>query len=187
MTKNTQLTPLGLAALASLAERPMHPYEMYQLLISRSEDRLIKVRPGTLYHAIGRLEQAGLVEAVGTDRDGNRPERTTYCIRPAGRAALEHRVKDLLAEPVNEYPSFPLAVAEAHNLPADVVVELLTRRLASLQEELDSLAAGIESLEKRSVAAKYWIDLLYQRTVLAAEMQWITELCADLESGAMAW
>ncbi|BAS16724.1 transcriptional regulator protein [Arthrobacter sp. Hiyo8] len=45
------LTPLGVAALALLVEAPMHPYEMYQLLMARHEDRLVKVRPGTLYHA----------------------------------------------------------------------------------------------------------------------------------------
>ena len=43
-----ELTPLGLAALALLAERPMHPYEMYQTLVHRREDRNVKVRPGSL-------------------------------------------------------------------------------------------------------------------------------------------
>ena len=129
MARATPLTPLGVAALSLLVEEPMHPYEMYQLLMARHEDRLVKVRPGTLYHAVGRLEEHGLVDATGTDREGNRPERTTYTISAAGREALTQRLQDMLANPVNEYPSFPLAVAEAYNLPADVVVELLDRRL----------------------------------------------------------
>ena len=88
MARATALTPLGVAALSLLVEEPMHPYEMYQLLIARHEDRLVKVRPGTLYHAVGRLEEQGLVTATGTDREGNRPERTTYTISAAGREAL---------------------------------------------------------------------------------------------------
>ena len=49
MPRISDLTPLGVASLALLAEEPMHPYEMYQLLMARHEDRLVKVRPGTLY------------------------------------------------------------------------------------------------------------------------------------------
>lgn len=116
--RSAPLTPLGISALSLLVEEPMHPYEMYQPLMARHEDRLVKVRPGTLYQAVGRLAERGLVETAGIDREGNRPERTTYRITPAGREALTERLQDMLAQPVNEYPTFPLAVAEAYNLPA---------------------------------------------------------------------
>lgn len=53
VAKVAELTPLGVASLALLAEEPRHPYEMYQVLMARHEDRLVKVRPGTLYHAVG--------------------------------------------------------------------------------------------------------------------------------------
>ena len=56
-----ELMPLGIAALALLTERPMHPYEMYQILLLRKEDRIVKVRPGSLYHAVNKLEEGGLV------------------------------------------------------------------------------------------------------------------------------
>jgi len=38
-------TSLGISVLALLAERPMHPYEMYRLLLDRHEDR----RDGTIF------------------------------------------------------------------------------------------------------------------------------------------
>ena len=76
------LSPMAIAALGLLAERPMHPYEMYQLLLEREEDRVLKVRPGTLYHAVDRLARDGLVRPLHTEREGNRPERTTYAVTP---------------------------------------------------------------------------------------------------------
>ena len=86
MARATALTPLGVAALSLLVEEPMHPYEMYQLLIARHEDRLVKVRPGTLYHAVGRLEDQGLVTATGTDREATvRSAPPTRSRRPAGK------------------------------------------------------------------------------------------------------
>ncbi|WFR72123.1 PadR family transcriptional regulator [Prescottella defluvii] len=98
-------TPLGISVLALSFERPMHPYEMCQLLVARRKDRIVKVRPGSLYHAVERLERDGLVEVVGTDRQGNRPERTTYEITVAGRRAVRERVAEIVAAPVPSTPS----------------------------------------------------------------------------------
>ena len=187
MTRTAPLTPLGVAALSLLVEEPMHPYEMYQLLMARHEDRLLKVRPGTLYHAVGRLEEQGLVAAAGTDREGNRPERTTYEISEAGRDALTHRIQDMLSSPVNEYPAFPLAVSEAYNLPAGVVTELLNRRLKGLTEQLEFLSAGEDRLRTKGVERKYWIDMDYQQVMLAAEIGWIRDLQDRLHSGQLPW
>ncbi|MCZ2402121.1 helix-turn-helix transcriptional regulator [Paenarthrobacter sp. Z7-10] len=183
----TQLTPLGVASLALLAERPMHPYEMYQLLMARSEDRLLKVRPGTLYHAVGRLSEHGLVDAVGTDREGNRPERTTYEISQAGRRALTSRLEDMLAVPANEYPEFPLAIAEAHNLPRGQVLELLDRRLEALVVRLLDLEHGERVVTGRRIEKKYWIDLCYQQTLLRADIGWIRSFQEDLRTGRIGW
>jgi len=165
----------------------MHPYEMYQLLIARHEDRLVKVRPGTLYHAVGRLEDRGLVTATGTDRGGNRPERTTYTISAAGREAFTTWLQDMLAAPVNEYPAFPLAISEAYNLPAGVVVELLDRRLQALEEHLGFLVSSEELLAKKGVERKYWIDVQFQLSTLRAEIAWIRSLQDQLRSGELPW
>ncbi|MDQ0819926.1 DNA-binding PadR family transcriptional regulator [Arthrobacter sp. V4I6] len=181
------LTPLGIAVLSLLAERPMHPYEMYQLLMARHEDRLVKVRPGTLNHAVGRLEEQGLVAATGTDREGNRPERTTYAISAAGREALTERLQGMLATPVNEYPAFPLAVSEAYNLPAGVVIDLLDQRLNELEGQLKLLFDAEERVRGRGLDRKYWIDMQYQQTMLNAEIGWIRSLQEQLGSGQLPW
>lgn len=187
MSRITQLTPLGISALGLLVERPMHPYEMYQVLMQRHEDRVVKVRPGTLYHTVGRLAAASMVEPLSTERDGNRPERTTYAILPLGRVALENRIKDLLSTPFNEYPSFPQALGEAHNLPADVVVELLTQRQATLKASLAELDAGVAKAGVKGVEPRFLIDTAYQQVLLKAEIRWLDGLCTDIASGAIAW
>ncbi|WP_245413346.1 PadR family transcriptional regulator [Arthrobacter celericrescens] len=111
----------------------------------------MKVRPGTLYHAVGRLEADGLLEATGTDRDGRRPERTTYRTTDEGNAALAQRLAGMLSDAVNEYPVFPHAIAGAHNLPSDVVLELLDTRLGALEEQLAFLARDHEAAFAKGV------------------------------------
>ncbi|MCG2624184.1 PadR family transcriptional regulator [Arthrobacter sp. I2-34] len=181
------LTPLGLSALALLAERPMHPYEMYQLLVERNQERVVKVRPGSLYHTVGRLAGQGFLRATGTQRAGNRPERTTYEITAAGRALLDEQLRTLLAVPANEYPRFPQALSEAHNLSRDTVVELCSRRLDRLRAEAEDFDAGIAGVEAAGIDAKYWIEMRYQQAMLAAETEWLEAFLADLASGRLAW
>jgi len=187
MAARAEVTPLGIAALALLAERPMHPYEMYQLLIQRAEDRIVKVRPGSLYHTVGRLERDGLVRSTGTEREGNRPERTTYEITEAGQLSLTERVADMLATPVNEFPGFPLAIAEAHNLPKETVLELLERRLVRLRAEAEYLSGGAVEVKSKTVEKKYWLDIRYLQAMNRAEIEWITTLVGEIRSGDVGW
>lgn len=181
------ITPLGVAALGLLDERPMHPYEMFQLMLQRAEDRLVKVRPGSLYHAVDRLARDGLVAPVGTERSGNRPERTVYEITEAGRLALGDRVAELLGEAVNEYPVFPLAVAEAHNLPADTVAALLRRRLEQQEAVIRSYESGLHSVRARGVPRRYWIDAELSLALLRAETDWIRSFLDELTTGSLDW
>jgi DNA-binding PadR family transcriptional regulator len=172
------ITPLAIATLALLVERPMHPYEMYQTLIQRAEDRIVKVRPGSLYHTVDRLTERGLVRATGTQREGNRPERTTYEITESGQMTLTGRVAEMLATPVNEYPEFPLAIGEAHNLPRATVLDLLGRRLVRLRADLEFLSTGLIDVKQKKVERKFWLDITYQKAMLEAEIAWISGLVA---------
>jgi DNA-binding PadR family transcriptional regulator len=181
------LNPLAVAALALLAERPMHPYELYQLMRQRRDDRLVKVRPGSLYHTIDRLTRAGFAEAVGTNREGNRPERTTYRVTDAGRAALASRLTSMLAAPAEEYPEFPLALSQAHHLPAEDVVRLLAERRDALRVRAAELDSGADGLAKRDIPEKFWIDLDHERAILRAHLDWLERLLERITTGRLDW
>jgi DNA-binding PadR family transcriptional regulator len=182
-----QLSPLAVAALALLVEGPMHPYEMYQEMLKRRDDRLVKVRPGSLYHTIDRLARHGLAAVVGTDREGNRPERTTYRVTDAGRQVLQQRLTAMLREPADEYPEFPLALSQAHNLPPDEAVRLLETRIAAMRENLEALGLSAEHVAARNIPEKFWIEVGYQRAVLRAELDWLEQLLERITTGRLDW
>lgn len=183
----SKLTPLAMAAIALLTERPMHPYEMYQLLLERRDDWIVKVRAGSLYHTVERLHRDGFVAVVGTDRAGNRPERTTYEMTPQGRTALREAVTEMLRVPVNEYPRFPFALSEAHNLPLDDVIELLTERRDALEAEVAALGTVIATAQERHVNEAYWFVADYLRTRQGAELAWIDRLLERLRTKDLPW
>lgn len=178
------LTPLAVTILGLLNERTMHPYEMYQLADTR-RGRLVKIRLGSLYHTVNRLEAERLVRTTGTDRAGNRPERTMYEITDSGRDALGRRVSDMLAAPAREYPQFPLALAEAHNLESGAVVDLLRERLGRLDQEIDELVASADGNE--APPRIFNLGNEYLLTVARAERDWLRALVSDIDSGTLSW
>lgn len=181
------MTPLAIAVLALLDERPMHPYEMYQLLLARREDMLVKVRPGSLYHAVARLAEDAMVRAEGTERAGNRPERTTYRITEDGRDALRERIAEWLRAPAAEYPIFRLALAEAHSLPAEEVVALLDERVGHLGVTLAAVDAMLDWTRAKGMPRRYHLHLDYIRATTQAELAWIERFAAELGSGTVEW
>nr|WP_277350828.1 PadR family transcriptional regulator [Rhodococcus sp. HNM0569] len=180
------MTPLGVTVLGLLVERPMHPYEMVQLATAR-RDHLVKVRPGSLYHTVTRLQGGGFVRECGTDRAGNRPERTVYEITEAGRTAFHERVADILAAPAREYLQFPLALAEAHNLDVDTVAGLLGERIAAREHELGALDDRLRAARDGGVPDLFTLGARYQQTLARAEVEWLRTLVVDIRAGAIPW
>lgn len=181
------LTPLAISVLALLKERPMHAYEMYQLLISRQNDRVVKVRPGSLYHTVERLAGQNHVRAIGTERAGNRPERTTYELTAEGSEALTRRVESGIEKYVYEYPLFPVVLSEAHNLDTDDAVLRFRRRVEDLERWLADLDTAIAAARTAEVHEPYWLGGAYIRSQIAAEHDWLTTIIERIESKDLEW
>ena len=76
--------------LASLAGGPKHGY---LLATDIAEFAGAELRPGTLYGAITRLEERGLIAPTGSRGDDDR--RRTYEITAEGRRVLEEAVRSM--------------------------------------------------------------------------------------------
>ncbi|VXB45952.1 Transcriptional regulator PadR-like family protein [Microbacterium sp. 8M] len=186
MVKDPALTPLGVMVLALLREGDMHPYEMARLLRARRDDRIVPISAGTLYHTVARLHGQGLLEEVGVDREGNRPERTTYAVTPAGTEAVREWVRRELGGSRRRTP-FRVALAEAHNLERDEVVELLTQRLELLRHELETLSAALDGAATRAVPEQYLLEVLRHRLLLQADVDWLGDLIPRIASPEFSW
>lgn len=182
-----QLTPLAVMLLALLAEREMHPYEMFQTLVERGEDRLVKVRPGSLYHTVERLAEAELIRTTGIDRAGNRPERTRYALTEAGLRRLQARVTEMLRAPVNEYPQFLIALDEAHNLPREQVIDLLSEYAAALATDLAEITEALDGAGVSAVPEVYWLSWKYLLHTKQAELDWVGSLIERIKSKDLEW
>ncbi|QRP45941.1 PadR family transcriptional regulator [Amycolatopsis sp. FDAARGOS 1241] len=175
---------LGLAVLSALLERPMHPYEMASVLRERGKDADLKIKWGSLYTVVGNLEKHGFVAAVGSVRDGGRPERTIYRLTEAGRAELEDWVAELLGEPDLEPTKFRAGLSIMASLGPDEVVALLATRLAALDERIAQRSVALEAAQAQ-VPRLFLVEGEYELALLRAEAEWVRGLRHDLTSGAL--
>ncbi|AHH95909.1 PadR family transcriptional regulator [Kutzneria albida] len=182
-----KLTPLALAVLELLAERPMHPYEIAQLMRERQMDRRVKVKAGSLYHTVERLHGQELIEVVDTQRDGRRPERTVYGMTEAGRAALVARASEIIGSVAEEYPEFTSGLGVVNDLDREQALTQLRRREQVLVEQssVDELINA--ELTGKALPPIYWLDFQYVRDLRAFELAWTRRLIEDIDSGRLRW
>jgi DNA-binding PadR family transcriptional regulator len=179
-------SPLALAVLSLLHAAPLHPYAMQRLLKEWGKDAVVNVgQRANLYKTIRRLDDAGLIAVLQTERDQQYPERTVYELTDAGSKATLDWLTAMLARPRNEFPQFPAALSFIMLLaPADAAT-VLSERAAALRAQL--ALADANPLASTGLPRAVTMDDEYQRTLLAAELGWLDGVVADLRSGALSW
>ena len=87
------LTPMEFEILLSLGQGARHGYAIIQDIGERSGG-ILTVRPGTLYRAVARLLEAGIVAEVDGNRHGD-DRRRYYAIPAAGRRLADIEARRL--------------------------------------------------------------------------------------------
>ena len=181
-----QLTPVAIMALALLREDDMHPYEMIRLLRYRRDDRMVPLTNGTFYHTITRLQRAGYIDEAGVDRDGNRPERKTYTLLPAGAEAVLGWLRSELPR-IDRPIEFRVALAEAHNLERDEVIALLRERATLLAAEYATHEQGLRAARDQQVPEQFLLEVERQRELLQTESRWLEKTIDRLSDPQLPW
>lgn len=175
---------LALAVLCYLMQRPMHPYELGRTLKENGDARSIKFNHGSLYMVVDQLARAGFVAEVETVREGQRPERTVYALTDAGRAELYDWMRELVAEPQTEYPSFVSALSLVAVLPPDEVRRLLEARQVALAELATELRAGIDRALAAGLAPLFLVEEEFRAELVAAEQGFVARLIERIDDPA---
>jgi DNA-binding PadR family transcriptional regulator len=176
---------LALAILAVLVPgRPMHPYQMATVLRKTGKEHDMRIKWGSLYTVVQNLEKHGFIEATGSDRQGRRPERTSYAITDAGRAELEDWLRDLVAVPAPEPSRFEAALSVLGVLSPDEATALLDQRLRALDEDIAARRAMLAQAGNH-VARLFLIEAEYALAIRRAEAEWVRGLLAELTHGTL--
>lgn len=176
---------LALALLAQLAPGlPMHPYQLANVLRRTGKDTDMKIKWGSLYTVVQNLEKHGFIQAVGSDREGRRPERTSYAITEAGREEMCDWIRELISKPEPELSRFEAALSVVGVVGPDETQALLRRRLAALESGIEADRAMLAEAGK-TVARLFLIEAEYLLAMHEAEAAWVRSLLAELAEGTL--
>jgi DNA-binding PadR family transcriptional regulator len=174
------VNPTRLFVLGALARHgPMYGHQIRRDARLDRTELWSEVRPGSLYGALHRMADEGLVQALRTEQDGNRPARTVYEITPEGRKELQalrseaFRQVGLRPDPVD------LAVAMSDELAEEELRGLVEDRRRTLATQLEFFKHERERGWADQTPSD---DLILRHAIgrLASEIDWHDELLAEL-------
>jgi len=143
------------------------------------------VSVGALYRELREMDGGGLIEAVRTETEGNRPARTVYDISAEGRRELAILREQAIAEPKQAPDAVAVALAFGGIGESGVVLPLLRARRDVLQREVEGIAAERARLVAEGVLGAVDVAVFRRGELLrAAEVAWIDETIATLEPDA---
>ncbi|MGO9760416.1 MAG: PadR family transcriptional regulator [Solirubrobacteraceae bacterium] len=159
------------------SDGPTHGHEIRRLAERIDVESWSEAQIGSIYNALGRLQDEQLIEPIRIERQGRRPTRTVYAITAAGRLELASLRDKLLHEVALPSDPFDIALWVSAQAPTQELLLAIERRCASLQE----LHARLEHERTRLTAAGYLPfigELLFRHgeTRIEAELRWHQEL-----------
>ncbi len=175
---------LALAVLATLVERPMHPYEMASLMRARGKEADMEIKWGSFYRVVENLAKHGFIEAVQNERQGGRPERTVYRITDAGRAELVDWTRELVAVPDRRPGPFTAGLSVLGVLAPDDVAEQLGLRADRLAVEIASAEQAMAGYAA-AVPRLFLVEGEYELAIRRAELAWVRSFRAEITEGTL--
>jgi DNA-binding PadR family transcriptional regulator len=177
--------PLALAVLATLSEKPSHPYDIAATLRHRQKDDSIKLNYGSLYAIVESLVRHRWIEPHEKEKSGNRPERTIYSLTEAGAHELSDWMGELISRPAKEYTQFEAGLSLIGVLTPALAVELLEERCKRLELELQKADVVRTYTRVEKLPKLFMIEFEYRNMLRTAELAWVRELIEDVVGGKL--
>lgn len=122
--------------LGLLSKRPMHGYEIQQVLQKERVDLWTNLLPNSIYHALRQMDKEGLIKVHSTEKRGHRV-RVIYEITEAGEKEFRILLKEALITPSRKFPSVLYTSLSFLNKLSEGEV------LSAIQQHIDSLEKDI--------------------------------------------
>lgn len=157
----------------------MHGHQIRREAQTNRTELWTDIKIGSLYAALSRMATEGVIEAVRTERSGNRPARTIYAITELGRQDLAVLRDEILREVRLRPDPVDLALQYSTRLGPDAVIAAFTNRRAALQAELDAWQL-LHSQAKPYLRGAEPLSFEHQLIRLDAEISWHDHVIAEL-------
>ena len=164
--------------------QPVHGYDVRRELLSWSADKWANVQPGSVYHALRKLTEEGLLREVATEQVGARPARTTYGITDKGAREFETLLRGQWWNLTAPADPFMAAFSFLPALPREEAAAALSNRANQLRAGVDVLRAAGQADWIRN--KPIFVTWMWERSIdmSEAEIRWCERTAKLIEEGA---
>lgn len=158
----------------------MHGHQLRRDARLDRADLWSRVKPGSLYGALHRMESEGLVRPVRTEQQGALPARTIYQITDEGLRELRALRDEAFTEIDVRPDPVDLALAVGDDLDTELLRGYLEDRIAALR----ALGSRLEHrLDRRWPDQRTADDLIaeHARMRIRTEIDWHEKVLADID------
>jgi DNA-binding PadR family transcriptional regulator len=162
--------------------QPVHGYDIRKELTSWNVESWANVQPGSIYHALRRLTEDGLIEEVATEQVNNRPARTLYQLTVAGTAEYQAMLRKYWWEYQEPVDPFLAAFAFLPSLPRAEAAGALRARARLLE---GWAATYRDSGHKWTGGKPPHVGWQFELTMVRceAEARWCHDVASRIEAG----
>jgi len=156
---------------------PLHGYDVRRELETWDAAQWANIAYGSIYFALGKMAEEGLVEVVSTDQTGPRPARTVYSITQKGIGEFESLLRGVWWKPKEVSDPFHVALTFMNYMPPDELLSALRFRADSLRATLGAMKRMDEQHPKGPVTPRH-ISEIFRLEVMQGEaaLQWLEEV-----------
>jgi DNA-binding PadR family transcriptional regulator len=179
---STRLLVLGVVRIF----QPVHGYDVRRELLSWRADQWANVAPGSVYNALKSMARDGLLQVVGTNQIGGRPERTSYRLTPEGENEFHDLLRGTLWKVLPPIDPLMPGLCFFPVMRGEELVAALKHRVKQIQGQLEQMEYSVSELP--NAATPGHVKELYRLVAAraAAEIPWAEELIKRVERGEYA-
>ncbi|MCA1669537.1 MAG: PadR family transcriptional regulator [Thermomicrobia bacterium] len=164
---------------------PAHGYEIRRELESWHAEQWAHIAYGSIYFALNKMAEEGLVEAVSTDQVGKRPARTRYTLTEDGKGEFQRLLRDYWWDRKPLIDPFQVALSFMNSMPHDEL-------LLALRYRADRIRAFLTAFQSRTMHAfspdtprhileNFRLAVAHEEV----ELHWIEEAIGKVERGEL--
>lgn len=169
-----------------MQKQPIHGYDVRRELESWRADQWSNLAYGSIYFALNKMAEEGLVEASNGEHTGKRPARTQYTMTKKGTEEFYNLLREVWWKYEIPIDSFQVAMTFMNKLPQAELLEALRYRSDLIRAWLRSYEVALpqnmfdDSLPKHVVEN---LRLSFMRG--QAELRWLEEVIEKVERGEL--
>ena len=175
-----QLSSIEFVILSLVAERPVHGYQVEQMIENRGMRSWTDIGFSSIYHVLRKLQLTGILTSQ-SEFSGVRPTRNVFSLTAKGGDLLHKEVLDRLSTPRPHSVDFDLALS---CLPILSEAEIIS----GLNDYVTALSAQINEVQqKQQIKAKQLeahVKTLFDHSLQAmnSELAWVSSFAVQMKN-----